>query len=154
MAPTGRKPGKVRFGDRAPGVRGESVGPCLQREILNEVWGEMQERGSREGGGKGLRANGEPSPRVQCASTPFAPPGPQPRLLPAPAGSEPGLEPRRSPSPGSLRQEAEGGFPKSFSCLEQGKQKGPTAPSTWAPSSPCVPTLSLPHVDPVGRGKP
>ena len=92
MAPTGRKPGKVRFGDRVPGVRGESVGPCLQREILNEVWGEMQERGSREGGGKGLRANGEPYPRVQCASTPFAAPGPKPRSfqpLCVPTGTRP-----------------------------------------------------------------
>ena len=36
------------------------MGPCLQREILNQVWGDMQERGSREGGGKGLRANRRP----------------------------------------------------------------------------------------------
>lgn len=43
------------------------MGPCLRREILNEVWGDVQERGSREGGGKGLRANRGPD----CGSPPL-----------------------------------------------------------------------------------
>ena len=136
MAPTGRKPGKVRSGDRVPGVRGESVGPCLQREILNEVWGEMQERGSREGGGKGLRANGEPYARVQCASTPFAAPSPQPpsfQPLCVLTGRAlvPNQEWSRAPAPAqalSGRKQPcgpSGGFPKSFYCGQQGKQPGP-----------------------------
>lgn len=78
------------------------MGPCLWREILNEVWGDVQERGSREGGGKGLRANRGPdhsSPALLLGTkagpqppppTPLSSKGPLPRAPARPRLSQAG----------------------------------------------------------------
>ena len=53
MAPTGRNPGKVRFGDRAPGVRGEAWGPVSRGKFSIKFGVTCRRGGPEKEAGKG-----------------------------------------------------------------------------------------------------
>lgn len=174
MSPTGRKLGKVRVGDRAPGVRGKRGGQVFRGRLWMKCGVKCRRGASRGWGGKGLRANRAPchcSPLCAMCQHPLSSLGTKPGAPSPPPSTLSSCSSGQGPCtmvsqewhcasilfPHSLGHEAAVwpfcSFSKGFYCLEWGKWKGYMAPSRSSPLLPSFSILFLLHLDPVGRGK-